>query len=279
MNTTQNSTKSKIVKVIGVDLAKDHCDVIGYDENGKICLRLDGCSYAKLREILSNLPQAVVLMEACKGSMFHARSIADLGHEVRLVKGADVKALRNINHKNDLRDAAYIAKLYFVPGTTYVYIKSQQQQSLQFLQNEYKSLQELRIQAGNQIHAGLEEFGCPVRKSSKFIKTRMVAHLEKHAELIPEDVMASFKRRREIWLNLLQQEEEAKRLRSNLVQCAQLVLMYAEKWKGNFGDWVRKMRDSGKKHGVIVCAIAAKLARIIYRLMKDKVDYTPVLSC
>ena len=45
MNTTQNSTKSKIVKVIGVDLAKDHCDVIGYDENGKICLRLDGCSY------------------------------------------------------------------------------------------------------------------------------------------------------------------------------------------------------------------------------------------
>ena len=39
MNTTQNSTKSKIVKVIGVDLAKDHCDVIGYDENGKICLR------------------------------------------------------------------------------------------------------------------------------------------------------------------------------------------------------------------------------------------------
>ena len=169
MNTTQTSTKSKIVKVIGVDLAKDHCDVIGYDENGKICLRLDGCSYAKLREILANLPQAVVLMEACKGSMFHARSIADLGHEVRLVKGTDVKALRNVNHKNDLRDAAYIANLYFVPGIKYVYIKSQQQQSLQFLQNEYKSLQELRIQAGNQIHAGLEEFGCPVRKSSKFI--------------------------------------------------------------------------------------------------------------
>ena len=124
MNTTQNSTKSKIVKVIGVDLAKDHCDVIGYDENGKICLRLDGCSYAKLREILSNLPQAVVLMEACKGSMFHARSIADLGHEVRLVKGADVKALRNINHKNDLRDAAYIAKLYFVPRTSTLKVNS-----------------------------------------------------------------------------------------------------------------------------------------------------------
>ena len=44
MNTTQNSTKSKIVKVIGVDLAKDHCDVIGYDENGKIWpLRIVTC--------------------------------------------------------------------------------------------------------------------------------------------------------------------------------------------------------------------------------------------
>ena len=112
MNTTQNSTKSKIVKVIGVDLAKDHCDVIGYDENGKICLRLDGCSYAKLREILSNLPQAVVLMEACKGSMFHARSIADLGHEVRLVKGADVKALRNINHRQALLRTRYHVRLH-----------------------------------------------------------------------------------------------------------------------------------------------------------------------
>ena len=55
MNTTQNSTKSKIVKVIGVDLAKDHCDVIGYDENGKICLRKlfkNPCSQAELNKIV-----------------------------------------------------------------------------------------------------------------------------------------------------------------------------------------------------------------------------------
>ena len=55
MNTTQNSTKSKIVKVIGVDLAKDHCDVIGYNENGKICLRKlfkNPCSQAELNKIV-----------------------------------------------------------------------------------------------------------------------------------------------------------------------------------------------------------------------------------
>ena len=159
MNTTHNSTGRKVAKVIGIDLAKDHCDAVGYDENRKICFKLAECSYEELRKTLANMPQAVVLMEACKGSMFHARSIADLGHEVRLVKGNDVKALRNVNQKNDLRDAVYIANLYFVPGIQYVFVKNQRQQSLQFLQNEYKSIQELRIQVGNQIHAGLEEFG------------------------------------------------------------------------------------------------------------------------
>lgn len=181
----------------------------------------------------------------------------------------------------------------------------------------------------------------------------MMAHLEKNAEPIPDEVMSSFLRRREMWLNLFEQEEEAKkrmeeiaktdddaqrimtvpgvgaqtavgmlvhiggdigqfknsgqfaasiglvpkqnstggnttlngitkcgpkRLRANLVQCGQVILMHADKLKGNFGDWVRKLRDSGKKRGVIVCAIAAKIARIVYRLMKDKVDYTPVPS-
>lgn len=74
-------------------------------------------------EMLSNMPSAVVLMEACKGSMFRARAIANLGHDARLVKGSDVKALRNVNQKNDIRDADYIARLYYVPGTTYVYPK------------------------------------------------------------------------------------------------------------------------------------------------------------
>ena len=65
---------------------------------------------------------------------------------------------------------------------------------------------------GNQIHAGLEEFGCPARKSKTFIQTRMMDHLVKNAELIPEAVMASFKRRRDEWLHLFELEAEAKKL-------------------------------------------------------------------
>lgn len=353
MNTTQVFEKRKIAVAIGIDLAKDHCDVVAYNADNKICFTKSNWAYPQLMEWLANAQPAVVLMESCKGSMVRARDIADLGHDSRLVKGADVKALRNVTQKNDIRDADYIARLFYVPGTKYVFVKNQRQQSLQFLQNEYKSLQELRIRVGNQIHAGLEEFGCPGSKSKKFIQSRMMAHLEKNVELIPDEVMASFLRRRDMWLNLFEQEEQAKtrmeeiamtdddakrimtvpgvgaqtavgmlvhiggdigrfknsgrfaasiglvpkqnstggnitlngitkcgpkRLRANLVQCGQVILMYADKLKGNFGDWVRKLRDSGKKRGVIACAIAAKIAKIIYRLMKDKVDYTPVPS-
>ena len=59
-----------------------------------------------------------------------------------------LKALRNVCQKDDIRDADYIARLFYVPGTKYVFVKNQRQQSLQFLQNEYKSLQELRILVG-----------------------------------------------------------------------------------------------------------------------------------
>ena len=353
MNSTQVFEKCKIAVAIGIDLAKDHCDVVAYNADNKICFTKANWAYPHLMEWLANAQPAVVLMESCKGCHVRARDIADLGHDTRLVKGADVKALRNVCQKNDIRDADYIARLLYVPGTKFVFVKNQRQQSLQFLQNEYKSIQELRIQVGNQIHAGLEEFGCPGPKSKKFIQSRMMAHLEKNAEPISDEVMSSFLRRREMWLNLFEQEEEAKkrmeeiaktdddaqrimtvpgvgaqtavgmlvhiggdigrfknsgqfaasiglvpkqnstggnttlngitkcgpkRLRANLVQCGQVILMHADKLKGNFGDWVRKLRDSGKKRGVIVCAIAAKIARIVYRLMKDKVDYTPVPS-
>ena len=148
MNTTQVFEKRKIAVAIGIDLAKDHCDVVAYNADNKICFTKSNWAYPQLMEWLANCNPAVVLMESCKGSTVRARKIADLGHDSRLVKGADVKALRNVCQKDDIRDADYIARLFYVPGTKYVFVKNQRQQSLQFLQNEYKSRQELRILVG-----------------------------------------------------------------------------------------------------------------------------------
>ena len=64
-------------------------------------------------------------------------------------------------------------------------------------------------------------------------------------------------------------------LRSCLVQGASSFYIMAERLKGNPGTWVRKIKSSGKKYGVIICAIAAKLARICWRILLDKTDYSP----
>ena len=37
MNSTQVFEKRKIAVTIGIDLAKDHCDVVAYNADNKIC--------------------------------------------------------------------------------------------------------------------------------------------------------------------------------------------------------------------------------------------------
>ena len=37
MNATQVFEKRKIAVAIGIDLAKDHCDVVAYNADNKIC--------------------------------------------------------------------------------------------------------------------------------------------------------------------------------------------------------------------------------------------------
>mgnify|MGYP007115074042 FL=1 len=64
-------------------------------------------------------------------------------------------------------------------------------------------------------------------------------------------------------------------MRRSLVQGANALYIRAEKLKGNLGLWVRKLKASGKKFGVIICAIAAKLARICWRIMRDGTEYNP----
>ena len=74
MISTQVCEKRKIAVTIGIDLAKDHCDVVAYNADNKICFTKANMAYPKLMEWLANTQPAVVLMEACKGSPLMASS-------------------------------------------------------------------------------------------------------------------------------------------------------------------------------------------------------------
>ena len=49
MNSTQVFEKCKIAVAIGIDLAKDHCDVVAYNADYKICFTKANMPYPKLR--------------------------------------------------------------------------------------------------------------------------------------------------------------------------------------------------------------------------------------
>lgn len=50
MNSTQVCEKRKIAVTIGIDLAKDHCDVVAYNADNKICFTKANMTYPKLME-------------------------------------------------------------------------------------------------------------------------------------------------------------------------------------------------------------------------------------
>lgn len=339
----------KLVVVIGIDLAKDHCDVVGYNERKKRVMTLTNIPYEELFNRLAQMPPALVLMEACKNGSYVATRLCLLGHDARQVPPDLVKAHRAGRHKNDIRDAEYIAQLSYLPDTPYIAPKSPHQMDLRLLRNRYKSLQKVRIQIGNQIHAVLEVRGIPAKRSSVFYEKKLMPHIEAHKENLTPIAVEHLEALHLDYLALRDKEaaarqeiekfartdEDAKHLmtipgiasqtaialiahagdaarfknsrqfaasiglvprqfstggvskllgitkrgpkdlRFCLVQGAGTILRFADKLKGELGQWVRKMKQSGKKYGVIVCAIAAKLARIAWRILRDKTTYRP----
>jgi transposase len=91
------------VTTIGLDLAKHWFQVHGIDGSGVVAVR------RKLRrsEVLSffqSLPPCLVGMEACATAHYWARELTKLGHMVKLMPPAYVKAYVKRN-KNDAADA------------------------------------------------------------------------------------------------------------------------------------------------------------------------------
>ena len=48
MNSTQVFEKRKIAVAIGIDLAKDHCDVVAYNADNKVCFSIANMYFPKL---------------------------------------------------------------------------------------------------------------------------------------------------------------------------------------------------------------------------------------
>ena len=80
------------ITTIGIDLAKSVFQLHGVDAEGKVVLKKKLRRGAVLN-FLRDLSPCLIGMEACATSHHWAREIGALGHEVRLIPPAYVKAL------------------------------------------------------------------------------------------------------------------------------------------------------------------------------------------
>ena len=113
------------ITVLGVDLGKNVCSVVGLEASGAVVMRRK-VRRETLIALAEKLPPCVVGMEACCGAHYLGRVFATHGHDVRLMSPEYVRPYIKAQ-KNDDRDAEGIAEAATRPTMRFVELKSQDQ--------------------------------------------------------------------------------------------------------------------------------------------------------
>jgi transposase len=150
------------IATIGLDLAKTVFQLHAVDAEGRVVLRRR-LRRSEVVKFLARLSPCLVGMEACAGAHHWARAIAGLGHEVRLMPPAYVKAYVR-RQKNDLADAAAICEAVTRPSMRFVPIKSEAQQAMLLIHRARDLLVRQRTSLINALRAHLAEFGVVLPK-------------------------------------------------------------------------------------------------------------------
>ena len=117
------------IATVGLDLAKNVFQLHGIDAAGRVVVRRRLRRSEVIEDTFTGAPPCLVGMEACAGAHHWARLLTSLGHEVRLMPPAYVKAYVR-RQKNDMADAAAICEAVTRPSMRFVPIKSEEQQAL-----------------------------------------------------------------------------------------------------------------------------------------------------
>lgn len=145
------------IVILGVDLGKNSCGVVGVDAAGGVVVRRSMRRQTLIDYVLK-LPACVVAMEACCGAHHLGRLFAERGHEVRLMSPEYVRPYVKAQ-KNDDRDAEGIAEAASRPTMRFVELKSEEQLDIQTLHRVRSRLVAERTNLINQLRAILLERG------------------------------------------------------------------------------------------------------------------------
>src|SRR5215203_1548817 len=162
----------KDVRILGVDLGKNSCSIVGLDGAGRVLLRRRTRREGVIA-LAAKLPGCVVAMEACCGAHHLGRLLVEQGHEVRLMSPEYVRPYVKAQ-KNDDRDAEAIAEAATRPTMRFVALKSEAQLDVQVLHRVRDRLVGQRTSLTNQIRSILLERGIVVPQGRRSLLEALV---------------------------------------------------------------------------------------------------------
>lgn len=159
------------IRVLGIDLGKDVCSVVGFDSAGQVLLRRR-MRRDSILKLASGMPSCVMAMEACCGAHHLGRLLREQGHDVRLMSPEYVRPYVKAQ-KNDDRDAEAIAEAATRPTMRFVDLKSDEQLDMQSLHRARDRLVGERTTLINQLRAILLERGIVMAKGRRKLELRL----------------------------------------------------------------------------------------------------------
>ena len=170
------------ITTIGLDLAKSVFQLHAVDANGDVVWRKK-LRRTALLDALAKIPPCLVGIEACATSHYWAREISALGHQVRLMPPAYVKAYLR-RQKNDAADAEAICEAVQRPMMRFVPVKSAERQAVLVLHRSRELLVRQRTMLINAIRGHCAEFGLIAAQG-----VRNVSELMKRVRLADQAVL------------------------------------------------------------------------------------------
>lgn len=171
------------ITTIGLDIAKNVFQVHGIDSEGRVALRRK-VRRDQLLALLGGLEPCLIGMEACATAHHWARELEALGHRVKLMPPAYVKAYVKRN-KNDAADAEAICEAVTRPTMRFVAVKSANAQSILVLHRARHLLVRQRTAQVSALRAHLAEYGIVAPKGRAHVR-ELVGVLGKGENLLPE---------------------------------------------------------------------------------------------
>ncbi len=164
------------LQVLGIDLGKNSCSVVGLDGSGQVALRRRMQRESVLK-FAAGLAPCVVAMEACCGAHHLGRALREHGHQVRLMSPEYVRPYVKAQ-KNDDRDAEAIAEAATRPTMRFVELKSAEQLDVQSLHRVRDRLVGERTALMNQLRGLLLERGIAVPQGRRKLEQHLAAVLD-----------------------------------------------------------------------------------------------------